>query len=59
MRFSTMIEGVIIQLGNKAKGLLLDNVDKSAKLIHDRGGLLTIETTGGLDTLGITLAASD
>lgn len=38
--------------------MTLSNIDKSDKLKHDRGGLLTIETSGEMSSFGITLAAS-
>lgn len=59
MKFQKMVEGTIIQLNNpKSRTMSLANIDKSEKLKHDRGGLLTIETTGELSSFGITLAAS-
>jgi cyclophilin family peptidyl-prolyl cis-trans isomerase len=54
-----MVEGTIIQLNSpKSQGISLSNIDKSEKLKHDRGGLLTIETTGEMSSFGITLSAS-
>ena len=59
MKFETLIEGTIIQLGsNKARQIKLERVDKSEKLKHDQGGLLTVEMSGDLNTLGVTLAKS-
>ena len=59
LKFGKIVENTIIQFGEgKASKLRLDTVDKSEKLLHDRGGLLTVETSGNISTLGITLAAS-
>ena len=59
LKFQKIIEGTIIQLSSaKSKKLSLNSIDKSDKLLHDRGGLLTIETSGDLSSFGFTLSAS-
>lgn len=58
LKFEKMIEGTIIQVGKYGKNERFDTVDRSEKLKHDRGGLITIDSSGDLGTLGFTLAKS-
>lgn len=56
LKFRKLFEGVMIRIDcKKAKSQKLQTVDKSEKLVHDRPGLLTIATTGELNSFGITL----
>jgi cyclophilin family peptidyl-prolyl cis-trans isomerase len=53
-----MYEGVLVQLGDRqpgCKGVTLGTIDKAEKFVHDRAGLLTISTEGGIGSFGITL----
>lgn len=58
LRFGKLVQGTIVQVGNKGRNLRFDTVDKSEKLKHDQGGLLTIESSGKVETLGVTLSRS-
>lgn len=60
IRFCTLVEGVFVQLNNpKIDKLELASLDRSEKLVHDKGGFLTLNTSGKLNSMAITLAASE
>jgi len=57
-KFSRLVEGTILQLLSSPSTLSLDFVDKSEKLLHDKGGLLTVNIEGEAQSFGITLSAA-
>lgn len=60
MKFKKLIPGVILNLENSvSRSIKLDTVDRSEKLFHKKPGLLTVDTLGDLNTMGITLGPSE
>ena len=56
MKFKRLLPGEILYMENSAsRELKFDTVDKSEKMLHDKPGLFTIDTLGGLNTMGITM----
>jgi len=57
MKFKRLVPGAFLQMENAvSRTLKLDTVDRSEKLFHKKPYLLTVDTLGGLNTFGITLA---
>jgi cyclophilin family peptidyl-prolyl cis-trans isomerase len=57
MKFKRLVPGSFLQMENAlSRTLKLDTVDRSEKLFHKKPYLLTVDTLGGLNTFGITLA---
>ena len=60
LRFNRLVEDTFLSIGTipKSKGSLkLETVDMSEKLRHNKQGLLSVDTLGGVETLGITLSS--
>ncbi len=56
-KFKKLVPGTFLQMENAvSRTLKLDTVDRSEKLFHKKPYLLTLDTLGGLNTFGITLA---